>query len=265
MVSIGLLGAGRMGEALIKGLLAGRSGNELSFIETDSDRATYISQSYDAKRLHHLKELSHCDVCIIAIKPQNVSRVIEELSKSLSPSVLIVSIVAGMGLGYFTQHFPNHRLARVMPNTAALIREGISGISFSAQCTQADRDMVVKIFKSLGEVSTLPDSLMNAVTALSGSGPAYYYLLTHYYAKIAEEYGMDYSLALSMMTQTMLGAAKMMQVTQLNPEELIRMVASPGGTTEAALKVLREPALFEILSVSYRRAHDRARELDPSS
>ncbi|MEK6558141.1 MAG: pyrroline-5-carboxylate reductase, partial [Candidatus Margulisiibacteriota bacterium] len=211
------------------------------------------------------QELSRCDICVLAIKPQDVSSVVEELSKALSPSVLIVSIVAGIGLGYFTQRFPLHRSARVMPNTPALIKEGISGVSFSPQCTKADQAIVLEVFRSVGGVQAIPDSLMNAVTALSGSGPAYYYLLTHYYAKIAEGYGMDYALALTMMTQTMLGAAKMIQTTQLSPEELIRMVASPGGTTEAALKVLREPALFEILTMSYSRAHGRAKELDPSS
>ena len=261
MVSIGFLGAGNMGEALIKGILQSEPKANIGFIEAQPERVKYIQKVYKIKALKTITDLGDYDICLVAIKPQTLPLIMSDLASVLPKKVMIVSIAAGITLKYFRSYFKQNKLVRVMPNTPALIGMGMSGIAFSTNCTEKDQKTVTQIFKSVGQVIIVKESQINAVTALSGSGPAYFFHLAHLYASCGPKLGLSYNQALLLMTQTMSGAAHLLQSSEKKPEELIRMVASPGGTTAAALKILQDTKLSDMIGLSVLAAKTRAEEL----
>ncbi len=260
-VTIGFVGAGNMGEALIKGALTYIPAQNIGFMESSQERKTYISQTYKINCLASYEQLNAYDICILAIKPQTVPEIVETLSKSLSAKTLIVSIIAGISIDYFKKYFPESKIIRVMPNTPCLINEGMSGLSFSSNCKASDKKVVSNLFKQVGEVLTVKEQLINSVTALSGSGPAYFYYIADVFAQEAHALGVNYQEALKLVCQTMLGSAKMLLSTDKTPQELIKMVTSKGGTTEAALKVLKSSSVSDIISDTILAAKKRAEEL----
>ncbi len=259
--SICFLGAGNMGEALIKGCLSSMNKNEIGFIETNEQKTKYICDTYKINKLTSFQEINDYKTLIIAIKPQSVPSVITELSSTVSTDIIIVSIAAGITIGYYQKHFPSNKIIRVMPNTPCLINKGISVISLDENCSKYDESLVEKIFLSTGKVLFMPESKINAVTAISGSGPAYFYHLADTYAKEASSIGLDYDDALQLITNTMLGSAEMILQSNKKTDELIAQVRSPGGTTEEALKKLQINELSQIIKESITAANNRASEL----
>jgi len=251
-----------MGEALIKGCLNVLPANKMAFIENNAERERYIENTYKISTLKNIADINNYDVLIIAIKPQSVPCTIPVLSKTINKSVMIISIVAGMSIDYYRKYFTEQKILRVMPNTPCLINKGISGISPSSNCSDLDISIAKTIFKTTGKVLVVDENKINAVTAISGSGPAYFYHLADIYAKAATAIGLDYESALSLITNTMLGSAEMILNSEHSPKELIAKVKSPGGTTEAALKKLQTPELANIINNSICAAENRAKELN---
>lgn len=260
--SICFLGAGNMGEALIKGCLQSIPKNCIAFIENNIEKAKKITDTYNIKKLSSFSDINNYQTLIIAIKPQTISSVINELSSKVSSSTLIVSIVAGVSISFYQKHFVSHKIIRVMPNAPCLINKGISVISSCEKCTIDDEKNVAFIFNTTGKTMFMEESKINAVTALSGSGPAYFYHFVDTYAKQAVALGISYDDALILMTNTMLGAAEMLLQTHKSTQELISQVRSPGGTTEAGLQSLQTTALDEIIKISLTAAYKRASELN---
>ncbi|MEI7942640.1 MAG: pyrroline-5-carboxylate reductase [Candidatus Riflemargulisbacteria bacterium] len=259
--SICFIGAGNMGEALIKGCLNSISADNLGFLEANALKADYICKTYNIKRLSSFSEISNYETLIIAIKPQNTPSVIKDLIPTINKDTLLVSIVAGITIDYYQKHFPPLKIIRVMPNTPCLINKGISVICASDNCTENEKNIVGEIFSSTGKVMFMEENKINAVTALSGSGPAYFYHIADTYAKQAQSLGLDYNEALSLITNTMLGSAEMILQSKDSIEDLIAKVRSPGGTTEAALKKLQIEELNIIIKASISAANNRATEL----
>lgn len=255
------IGAGNMGEAIIKGLLTTFSTSDIGILEKNKSRAKYIVNTYKTKQLVDSKKINEYQICILAVKPQIMETVLDGLKGIINDNILIISIAAGITIANIQHYLPNNKIVRVMPNTPALINEGISGISFSKSCTKQDKATTTQIFEQIGKVLIVPEELINSVTALSGSGPAYFYHLADIFAKEASSIGLSYDDSLLLVCQTMLGSAKMMLQANENPSDLITKVKSPGGTTEAALKVLQSHTLSDIIKQTLLAAKNRGDEL----
>ncbi|GAB4415253.1 MAG: pyrroline-5-carboxylate reductase [Thermodesulfovibrionales bacterium] len=257
---IGFIGGGNMAEALIKGMTA-HGMKDIIVSEPREDRREYLQQTYGVKTTGSNKDAaSSCDIIILAVKPQNMAAVLDEIANLITEEKTVVSIAAGITLSYLQSRLKTKRLIRVMPNTPALVQEGMSVMSLCECFSDRDIATVREILMSIGRVLTLPEKYMDAVTALSGSGPAFIALFIEAMIAAGEKMGLSRDNASGLAIQTLIGTAKLLD-TGISPERLREMVTSPGGTTEAGLKVFDEKGLKNIVSDALKAAMRRAEEL----
>jgi pyrroline-5-carboxylate reductase len=204
--------------------------------------------------------VSLSDIIILAVKPQSIDDVIDEIAGDITDKKTIVSIAAGITLKYLESRLKTKRIIRVMPNTPALVQEGMSVMSLCGCLLEKEVSEVRGILSSIGKVLTLPEDLMNAVTALSGSGPAFIALFMEAMIKSGEGLGLSKLDASELALQTFLGTAKLLY-SGMSPENLRKMVTSPGGTTAAGLTVFENNHLDEIVADALEAARKRAEEL----
>ncbi len=200
------------------------------------------------------------DIIILAVKPQDIGEVLKEI-KPYVKEKLIISIAAGVTTFSIEKALPGARVIRVMPNMPAMVGKGISAISCGRFATRRDLKITFRIFSNLGEIIEVKEKMMDAVTAVSGSGPAYYFLFTYLLAKAAEASGLKKSIALKLARATFIGAAEVIRSRKLSMEELVKKVASKGGTTEAALKVFKQEKLEAIIKKAVKHAAHRSNNL----
>lgn len=256
-----------MAEALIKGIVRdsgpgvrGKAGG-IMVSEPDGKRREYLEQAYGVKTTALNREAaSSCSIIILAVKPQNMAAVLDEIAEAVTDDKTVVSIAAGITLSYLRSRLKTGRLVRVMPNTPAIVRKGISAISPS-ECMD-DRDMAAirEIFTSVGKVLTLPEKYMDTVTALSGSGPAFFAFFTEAMTDSGISMGLSRENASELAVQTIIGTAELLK-TGMSPQKLREMVTSPGGTTAAGLNILEKKGLKKIVSETIEAARTRAEEL----
>jgi pyrroline-5-carboxylate reductase len=201
-----------------------------------------------------------CDVVVLCVKPAQVSPVAREIAPDLRDR-LVVSIAAGVSIGAVATALGANRIARVMPNTPSLIGCGAAAFATGDGCTPADVSIVERIFSSVGVVFQVPENLIDAVTAVSGSGPAYFYEAIEALANAGSELGLPPEVSLALAAHTARGAASMVIETGRNPGELRDMVTSPGGTTLAALQAMRTSGFAEAIRAGAQAAAARSREL----
>ncbi len=262
-MSIGFVGGGNMAEALIKGMLEGSSfkAQDIFVSEPKDDRRRYLEQTYGIKTTGSNKDVaSTCNIIILAVKPQNMDSVLEEIGERLTEEKTIVSIAAGITFNYLTSRLRSKKLIRVMPNTPALVQEGISVMSLCECFSDPSVSVVREIFMSIGEVITLPEKYMNAVTALSGSGPAFIAIFIEAMIEAGVKMGLNNNDATTLVIQTAIGTSRLLD-TGMSPSRLREMVTSPGGTTEAGLRIFNEKGLREIVTAAIEAATKRAEEL----
>lgn len=260
---IGFIGGGNMAEALIKGAVSSRqsAAGGLLVSEPREDRRAYLEQTYGIKTTSDNKEVAGlCDIIILAVKPQNMATVLEEIADKITDEKTVVSIAAGITLSYLQARLGTKKLVRVMPNTPALILEGMSVMSLCECFTDADIAAVREIFMSVGRVAIMPEKYMNAVTALSGSGPAFVALFIEGMVEAGLKMGLSAQQAEELAVQTLLGTARLLD-SGMSPQKLREMVTSPGGTTAAGLKVFEEKKFKPIVLDALIAARDRAEEL----
>ncbi|MEW4526453.1 MAG: pyrroline-5-carboxylate reductase [Maioricimonas sp. JB045] len=267
-LTIGFLGAGRMATALARGFLAaGLVTPDRLFasdvLEAARDRfagetgATTFTSGLDVARQGR--------VLFVAVKPQYVGPVLDEIRESAGEDHLLVSIAAGVTLETLAEHAgPERRIVRVMPNTPALVNAGAAGFALGAQATPEDGDLVQQLLSAVGVAYQVPESLLDAVTGLSGSGPAYVFQIIEALADGGVRSGLPRDVAQSLAAQTVLGAARMVLETGEHPAALKDAVASPGGTTIAGLHALERHGVRGALIDAVVDATDRARELGGS-
>lgn len=268
---IGFIGGGNMAEAIVKGLignarLGGSSAaawfdiQDIVVAEPREDRRTYLGQSYGVRTTGSNKEAaSSSDIIILAVKPQNIDAVLEEIKDSAAGK-MVISIAAGITLPYLQAKLKTTRLVRVMPNTPAIIGEGMSVMSLCEGFPEEDVAAVSGILASMGKVLIMPEKHMNIVTALSGSGPAFIALFVEAMIEGGVEYGLGRGQASQLAVQTLLGTARLLD-SGLSPDKLREMVTSPGGTTAAGLEVFKEKGLVDIVDDALHAATKRAEEL----
>ncbi|MGO9379884.1 MAG: pyrroline-5-carboxylate reductase [Dissulfurispiraceae bacterium] len=257
---IGFIGGGNMAEALIKGISSlGKTSIIVS--EPRADRREYIGKTYGVVTTESNREAAgRANIIILAVKPQNMADVLDELAGVVTQEKTVVSIAAGITIAYLQSRLQTGLLIRVMPNTPALVQEGMSVLSLCSCLPEKVIAPVRDIFSSIGKVLTLPEKYMNAVTALSGSGPAFVALFAEAMTASGEKMGLTYDIASELSIQTLIGTAKMLE-TGMPPETLRKMVTSPGGTTAAGVKVFEENGLRELVGQALDAARKRAEEL----
>ncbi len=262
---IGFVGAGNMAEALIKGLLAaGLSRKQLIASDHTAERTAYIHKAYDIKTTEDNREVVRAaDIVVLAVKPQILPRVLDEIAEVVTADKLVVSVAAGVPIEAIEAHLRQRsRIVRVMPNTPALVQAGAAALVAGAHATAADLAAVKAIFDSVGTTVVLDDEgLMDAITGLSGSGPAYIFVIIDALADAGVRVGLSRDVSLALAAQTVLGAAKMLIETGEHPGALKDKVTSPGGTAIAGLHTLEQGGLRTTLINAVEDATRRSREL----
>jgi len=259
----GFIGGGNMAEALIKGMMqdARYKMQDIIVSEPVEDRRKYLELAYGVKTTQDNKEVaSSCNIIILAVKPQIIERVLEDINSAVTNDKTVVSIAAGITLPYLQSKLNTKKIIRVMPNTPALVQEAMSVMSLCECLEEKDINPIREIFMSIGKVLTLPEKYMNAVTALSGSGPAFIALFIEAMIEGGIKSGLRKENASELAIQTLIGTAGLLE-TGMSPEKLREMVTSPGGTTAAGLKVLEEKGLKELVADTLLAAKKRAEEL----
>jgi pyrroline-5-carboxylate reductase len=240
--TVGFLGTGNMGEALIHGLLHGHvcRPEQIHCSDVRSERLKMIRETFGVKGTsHNVEVVKQADIIILSVKPQIMKPVVQEIAKHLDFSKLIISIAAGVPLEAIEACANKElKLIRVMPNICVSVREGVSAIAAGKHADKDDLLMAKAIFDSVGKSLFIEESLLDAVTGLSGSGPAYIFLIIDALADAGVKVGLSRSDSLVLASQTVLGAAKMLIETGEHPGKLKDMVTSPGGTAIAGLHTL---------------------------
>lgn len=267
---IGIIGCGNMGTALIGGIQGNsvlQKKYRLMASDVDPFKRKKIASKYHIPVTEDNRQLAEkSDILLLAVKPQEIREVLVRMADLIEKSKFIISIAAGMTTEVIEKNLNSKvRVVRVMPNTPALVGEGISAIAGGRFAKRGDIHRTLEIFKAVGEVVQLKEKDLDVVTALSGCGPAYfaYWIGALVEQGIAE--GLDPKVALKLAEQTAKGTTILLQKTQLSPEELITRVASKGGTTEVALKIFEQEKLGETIKQAVRAAVARSRELSSFS
>jgi pyrroline-5-carboxylate reductase len=256
----GFIGGGNMAEALIKGMTSQKM-KDIFVSEPREEKRLQLERTYGIRTTGSNREVvSACDLIILAVKPQNMEGVLDEISEVVTEEKTVVSIAAGITLSYLGTKLRTNRLIRVMPNTPAIVQEGMSVMSLCDCFYGREVDVVKSILMSVGRVLSLPERYMDAVTALSGSGPAFVALFVEALTESGEGMGIGKADAAALAVQTLLGTAKLLD-TGMSPEKLREMVTSPGGTTAAGLKVFYERRFVSIVTEALEAARKRAEEL----
>jgi pyrroline-5-carboxylate reductase len=203
-----------------------------------------------------------CDVLVLAVKPQIMNEALEPVASALPEQTLVISIAAGISIAYLRERLgAKARIVRVMPNTPALVQRGAAGMAFSDTCTPQDQEIAQTIFESVGVAVTVAEPDIDAVTALSGSGPAYFFYMVECLVQAAQEAGLKEEDATLLAGQTLLGAGKLLSESPDSAAELRKKVTSKGGTTEAALNAFREQGFAELIQAGVQAAAKRSQEL----
>ena len=257
---VGIVGTGIIGEALIEVLLrAGLSRESLFVAEKRQERKDEIVNKYDVSEI---TDYSSLDAVLFAVKPQDFMATLETISSSLSNSPLIVSFAAGIKIKSIEEKLgKGSRVIRVMPNTPMVMGRGMSAMSLGSAAFTDDQEWVRGFLSKAGEVIVVDESLQDAVTATSGSGPAYYFAFTEAVVGAARRLGISPEDAVTLASQTLIGAALMVQKSGKELNTLRENVTSPNGTTAAALKSFADSGLEEIVYKAMKAAHDRSIEL----
>ena len=257
---VGIVGTGIIGEALIEVLLrAGLSRESLFVAEKRQERKDEIINKYDVSEI---TEYSSLDAVLFAVKPQDFMATLETISSSLSNSPLIVSFAAGIKIKSIEEKLgKGSRVIRVMPNTPMVMGRGMSAMSLGSAAFSDDQEWVRGFLSKAGEVIVVDESLQDAVTATSGSGPAYYFAFTEAVVGAARRLGISQEDAVTLASQTLIGAALMVEESGKELSTLRENVTSPNGTTAAALKSFADSGLEEIVYKAMKAAHDRSIEL----
>jgi pyrroline-5-carboxylate reductase len=264
-MKIAFIGGGNMGEAIVASLLGKKlcKPKDISVSELIGARRDYLREQYDVSVTDNSKEaVSGKDVIVLAVKPQNIGDALAALKGNLKPGQLVLSIAAGVTIKTIKNGLAHDTIIRSMPNTPAQIGLGITGWTATKETTDEQKAWARTILGAMGkEIYFDNEAALDMVTAVSGSGPAYFYLFAETLIQAAVNLGLDIKDAETLVKQTMLGAAHLVNASEKPVAELRRNVTSKGGTTEQALKVFEESGLAAIVDKAVAAACRRAKEL----
>ncbi|CCH76066.1 Pyrroline-5-carboxylate reductase [Nostocoides japonicum T1-X7] len=263
MGTVAIFGAGVMGETLLSGLLrSGRSAAELVVTERRPDRAAELTAKYGVRVLENAEAAEAAETLVLVVKPQDMGALVAEIAPHVHPGNVVVSLAAGITSDYLESRLPEgSSVIRVMPNTPALVDEGMAAISPGKHCTTEHLAVAAELLRSCGKVVEVPEKLQDAVTAISGSGPAYIFYVVEAMIEAGVVLGMPRTTATELVVQTLYGAATMIKETGQHPTVLREQVTSPGGTTAAALRQLDDHKVRAAFITAMEAAAARSHEL----
>jgi len=262
MTRIAVLGAGTIGEALLAGLLrAGHEPGELSFSERYAARCEELEDRYGIAAVTPAVAAEQAEVVVVAVKPQDIDALLDELS-AVRADTLVISLCAGLPTSLFERRLPaGTPVVRVMPNTPMVIGAAMSALSAGRHAEDRHLELTEQLMTAVGRVVRIPESQQDAVTALSGSGPAYVFLMAEAMIEAGVHLGVSRGVAADLVNQTVLGAATMLRESDQHPVLLREAVTSPGGTTSAGVRALEEHGLRSAFFAAIVAAHDRSVQL----
>jgi pyrroline-5-carboxylate reductase len=268
MAVYGFIGAGNMAYAMAGALFSSGKGGGVYVYDVSTERIAAVKELLPrVQACGSVADLvSAADVVVLAVKPQVMPAVMADLVRlpeglTGSGGPLYISIAAGLPLSFFLRHMPKARVVRVMPNTPALVGQAASGYTPGPGVTDGDLALVRLLLESAGRAVQVEEPLLDSVTGLSGSGPAFFARIAEAFIEAGVSQGLTPEAARILTLQTMKGTAELMERQNLDPEELVRMVSSPGGTTVAGREVLEASELKNILAATVKRAVERSKEL----
>ncbi|MEE9165171.1 MAG: pyrroline-5-carboxylate reductase [Nitrospinota bacterium] len=266
---IAFIGSGNMAEALISSLIDSSvfNPNDILCSDISKKRLEYVHNNYNIHTSSdNIDAAQKADIIILSVKPQIILKVLDQISETVDSSKLIISIAAGISLDLIQKALSKEgaktfRLIRAMPNTPALVQTGATALTKGAHASENDLKAAFEIFSAVGKAVEINEDLMDAVTGLSGSGPAYVFLIIDALADAGVKVGLPKDISMTLSVQTVLGAAKLASESEDHPAKLKDMVTSPGGTTIAGINSLEEGNLKAVLMNAVEAATQRSREL----
>ena len=262
MTRLAVLGAGKLGEALLSGMLrAGRSTSDLVVVVRRAERAKLLEERYGVRAVP-LAEAAKADVLLVTVKPQDIDALVDDLAVHVGDGTLVVSLAAGIPTAYYEKRLaPGTPVVRVMTNTPVLVDQAMSALSAGSHVEERHLSLAEDLLRSVGKVVRVPESQQDAVTALSGSGPAYFFYLVEAMTDAGILLGLPRAVAADLLVQTALGAAIMLRDSGEHPVKLREAVTSPAGTTINAIRELENHGVRAALLAAIEAARDRSREL----
>ncbi|MBE1531712.1 pyrroline-5-carboxylate reductase [Actinomadura algeriensis] len=260
---IAILGAGKMGEALLSGVLrAGRRPSDLLVAERSEERGALLRERYGVEVVSNREAAAKADTLVLAVKPQDMGTLLDEIGPHVPSGGLVISVAAGITTAFIEDRLPEGvPVVRVMPNTPVLVDEAMSVVSAGSHADETHLRKAEELLTPVGKVLRLPESLQDGATALSGSGPAYFYYLVEAMVDAGILLGMPRAAALEMVVQSAVGAAVMLRDSGEHPVTLRENVTSPGGTTIAAIRELERHGVRAAILEAIEAARNRGREL----
>ena len=260
----GILGFGKMGQAIWKGIQKKDliKTEHVSICETSSQTHPLIQQLLGTAPVSLQELIETSNICLVCIKPQHIKELLNEIKSFNYKQTKFISILAGTPISCFQDYLgTSTEIIRVMPNTPTLVNEGMSVLSKSNTVSDAFMSFCVHLFEGIGKVDIVDEQCLDIVTGISGSGPAFFYHIARSMALTGEEKGLSQEQSLRLVAQTMIGAGKMLLESGSSPEDLIKAVSSPGGTTLAGLDVLYKSSVDKDLKQVILAAYKRSKEL----
>jgi pyrroline-5-carboxylate reductase len=264
---VAIFGAGVMGETLLAGLIrAGRPAADLVVTERREDRAAELREKHGVEVVSNVEAAEKADTLVFVVKPQDMGALCDEIAPHVRPGALVVSLAAGITTEFLESHLPQGcPVVRVMPNTPALVDQGMAALAPGAHCDQEHLVEARQLLEAVGRVVVLDEKHLDAVTAISGSGPAYFFYIVEAMIEAGVFLGLPRSTATELVVQTCYGAATMLRETGEHPSVLREQVTSPGGTTVAALRTLDDHKVRAAFISALEAARDRSHELASGS
>src|SRR5690349_21410811 len=263
MTQVAIIGAGVMGETLLSGLVrAGRRVDDLLVGEKRRERAAELTERYGVTVVGNVEAARKADTLALVVKPQDMGELLDEIAGVVRPGQLVVSLAAGITTGFIESRLPEGvAVVRVMPNTPALVDEGMAAISRGAHCDESHLALAEGLLSATGRVVRVPEKQQDAVTAISGSGPAYIFFVVESMIEAGVHMGLPRTTATDLVVQTLFGSAKLLRETGEHPTVLRERVTSPGGTTAAAVRELEDHKVRAAFLSAIEAARNRSRDL----
>ena len=260
---VAVIGAGVMGEALIAALISsGVNPDRITISEKREERAQELIAKYSINEAPLATNVANADALLLVVKPQDMAAVLEEIKSTINPSAVVITFAAGKTISFISNGLgTSNPVVRVMPNTPTLVGQGMAAASMGAGVTAAQRDFVLGFLGATGKVIEVKEELQDAVTATSGSGPAYFFAFVEAMIVGAKELGLSDQDATTLTIQTIVGAAKLLDESGKSATTLRENVTSPNGTTAAALASFGNDNMNQMVAKAMKAAHDRSQEL----
>jgi pyrroline-5-carboxylate reductase len=259
-MTVAIIGAGVMGETLLSGLIrGGHAAADLMVGEKRPERAVELREKYGVRVVANIEAAAGADTVALVVKPQDMGEVLTEIAPHLRAGQVLISLAAGITTQYIEKHIPDGiAVVRVMPNTPALVDEGMAAISPGTHCDEQHLALAEQMLSVTGRVIRVPEKQQDAVTAISGSGPAYLFFVVEAMIEAGVHLGLPRSTATELVVQTVVGSAKLLRETGTHPTVLREQVTSPGGTTAAAIRELEDHKVRAAFITAMEAARNRS-------